>query len=124
MSPRALAFAFALAELASGIRGAQTRRNGRAGSERPARWRCVRDRIWELLDDVVDPGATVAVVGAGNADDLPLTRLAARARRVDLVDIDGTALAGARRRAPRGLRRRLRRIEEDVTGGAADSGPR
>jgi hypothetical protein len=97
------------------------------GNVRRRRWRPARDAAWELLDGVVADGATVAVVGAGNGDDVPLGRLAHRAGRVDLIDVDGVAAARARRRsrgpsaAWRLARAKVRVVEEDVTGGAADA---
>ena len=61
----------------------------------------------------------MAIVGAGNGDDLPLRRLARRVARLDLIDLDADALARARRRT---LQRtpRIRTLIEDVTGGHAD----
>ena len=99
---------------------ANRRRNAQAPPERPGRWKPARDRLWALLAPQVHAQARVAVVGAGNADDVPLTRLAARARHVDLIDLDGHAARRAIRREPRPLRKRLRALEQDVTAGAAD----
>jgi hypothetical protein len=62
----------------------------------------------------------VAIVGAGNGDDLPLDRIAERAAEVALIDIDPTAARGAVRRLPRSARRRVEAIGHDVTAGAAD----
>jgi hypothetical protein len=99
---------------------ANLRRNAGADPGRSQRWRPARDALWEMLAAIVGDGARVAVVGAGNADDLPLTRLAARCGSLDLLDLD----AGAARRAIRGerpaVRSRLRAVRADVTGGAAD----
>jgi hypothetical protein len=103
------------------VRGAQVRRNARGDRDRAQRWRPARDAAWALIDDAVAAGSRVAVVGAGNGHDLPLTRLADRAAQVDLIDIDPAAAAGAIRREPRALRRRLRVLEADVTAGAADA---
>ena len=98
---------------------ANRRRNAaRAGRHR--RWRPAREALWALLDAHVPAGAHVAVVGAGNGDDIPLGALARRARRVDLVDLDPAAAARARRR-PVTRRRRVRVVAEDVTLGAADA---
>jgi hypothetical protein len=55
------------------------------------------------------------VVGAGNAYDLPLTRLLARAAGVDLIDVDRRAITRTARR-----RDGVRAVTLDVTGGAAD----
>jgi SAM-dependent methyltransferase len=98
---------------------ANRRRNAaRAGRRR--RWRPARAALWRLLDAHVPAGARVAVLGAGNGDDLPLHALARRAAAVELVDLDPAAAARARRRLPSG-RRRVRVVAEDVTLGAADA---
>lgn len=54
----------------------------------------MRDALWQLLDPLLSPTARVAVLGAGNGDDLPLDRIAARARDVSLIDLDGAATHG------------------------------
>jgi hypothetical protein len=94
-------------------------RNAAGTSSRAVRWKPARDALWRLLDPHVRPGATVAVVGAGNGYDVPLRRLLRRAGRVDLVDLDGAALArtAARLRRPASMRI----VEADVTDGAADA---
>jgi hypothetical protein len=68
----------------------------------------------------LEDGARVAVLGAGNADDLPLRRIAARAGAVTLIDLDSLAALAARRRLSWRSRRRVEVAEHDVTGGAAD----
>jgi hypothetical protein len=100
---------------------ANVARNARAGHARHARWAPARDALWVLLEPLVATGARVAVAGAGNADTLPLCRLARRAGEVVLVDVDGRAPSAARRRLPRELRRRVAVEVHDVTGGAADA---
>jgi SAM-dependent methyltransferase len=90
--------------------------NARGDGARRRRWKPARAAAWALLDGEVACGARVAVAGAGNGDDLPLLRLARRAGRLDLIDLDARALAGARRRAIR-----ARALEQDLTGGAADA---
>lgn len=100
---------------------ANVARNARGEPDRAARWRVARDALWGLVDSHLAPDARVAVVGAGNADDLPLTRLADRAGRVVLFDLDDTAARQARRREPRALRRRIDVSRIDITGGAADA---
>jgi SAM-dependent methyltransferase len=95
--------------------------NAKSTAARRRRWRDVRAEAWSLLDGVVAEGARVAVVGAGNGDDLPLARLARRAAQVDLIDLDGRAATAARARI-RGLaRRRVRVLEADATAGEADA---
>jgi hypothetical protein len=94
--------------------------NAKGDGARRRRWKPARAAAWALLDPEIAPGARVAVVGAGNGDDLPLGRLARRAHQLDLIDLDARALAGARRRAGAGLRG-VRALTEDLTGGAADA---
>ena len=98
---------------------ANARRNANGGVRRMWRWRATRAAAWALLDRHVAPGATVAVVGAGNGHDLPLRRLARRAGRLDLIDLDPVALRGTRRRL-RLTGARATAITQDVTGGVAE----
>lgn len=100
---------------------ANTARNARAEIDRHARWAPARDAFWQLVRRHLRHGARVAVLGAGNCDDLPLARIADRSREVALIDLDAHAVKAARRRQPRRLRRRIEVIEHDVTNGAADA---
>jgi SAM-dependent methyltransferase len=102
----------------AGALGANATNNAKGDAARRRRWKPARAAAWALLDDVVAPGARVAVAGAGNGDDLPLRRLARRAAALDLIDLDARALEGARRRA---VARGVRVVEQDLTGGAADA---
>ena len=95
-------------------------RNLLADDGRIAQWRSARDELWRLLDPLVRSSARVAVIGAGNGHDVPLSRLAARAAQVTLIDIDRTAPRRARRRLPAMLRGKVCVVEHDVTAGAAD----
>jgi hypothetical protein len=104
----------------SPARDANLARNRLASKGRAERWRPARDALWALLDRHVAAGATVAVVGAGNAHDLPLTRLLARAGAVDLIDLSTGPSRRALRREPPLLRARGRALRCDLTGGAAD----
>jgi hypothetical protein len=99
---------------------ANARRNATARRDRARRWRGARDALWAALAPLVDPGARVVVVGAGHCDDLPLTRLAARAGQLDLIDLDPASSRAAIRAEPRALRARLRALEGDASGGEAD----
>jgi hypothetical protein len=98
---------------------ANVARNARADIGRRRRWAPARDALWASVAHLV-ADARVAVVGAGNADDLPLGRLARVAGRVVLLDVDAHAAAAARRRLPRTERRRVGVLEHDVTLGVAD----
>lgn len=84
------------------------------------RWSGVRDRLWELLEPLIDDGARVALIGAGSCDDVPLRRIVGRAGVVDLVDIDGQAMERARTRVDPALRPQVVAVELDVTGGCAE----
>jgi hypothetical protein len=101
-------------------RVANASRNAGAEIGRHRRWAPARDALWDFLAPWLDDGARVAVVGAGNGDDLPLRRIARRAAEVVLIDIDPRAAEGARRRLRRAGRRRVTVIGLDVTGGVAD----
>ncbi|MDQ6776390.1 MAG: hypothetical protein M3071_09280 [Actinomycetota bacterium] len=100
---------------------ANTSRNARAEIDRHARWAPARDALWHLLQPHLAHSARVAVVGAGNCDDLPLTRIAEHAREVTLIDLDVRAIQSARRRQSRRLRPRIDVIEHDVSHGAANA---
>ena len=100
---------------------ANVRLNARAGNDRARRWRPARDALWQTLSRHLRTGGAVAVVGAGNADDLPLSRLASTADRVDLIDIDPDAPRWARARLPRAQRRRVTVVHSDITNGVADN---
>ena len=95
-------------------------RNARGGSDRRARWEPARDALWQLLEPHLAGKPSIAVVGAGNADDLPLARIAERAREVVLIDLDMPAGRAALRRLRRPLRRRIKVVEHDITVGACD----
>jgi hypothetical protein len=101
-------------------RVANSSRNARAGRGRWRRWAPARDALWDFLAPVLDEGARVAIVGAGNGDDLPLRRIAKRAGEVTLIDIDPRAAGNARRRLGRRDRRKVEVVGHDVTEGAAD----
>ncbi|MGZ4304309.1 MAG: hypothetical protein ACXVSL_05510 [Solirubrobacteraceae bacterium] len=91
-----------------------------ADCERARRWASARESAWRLLERHVGRDARVAVVGAGNGHDLPLERLAARAARLDLFDLDLGALRRARHGCAPEMRGAIRIHRCDVTEGAAD----
>ena len=99
---------------------ANSRRNAAARPDRRSLWTSAQDACWELLDPLIAPGAAVGIVGAGNCDDLPLTRIAERAGRVDLLDLDPAACRGAIAHEPRAVRPKLQALEVDASGGHAD----
>lgn len=94
--------------------------NARFQELRLERWTATRDAMWQLIEPHLPEGARVLVVGAGNADDLPLHRMAGRAAEVTLVDIDVDAAERARTRIPGAVRSRITVREHDVTGGVAN----
>ena len=101
-------------------RVANASRNAGAELDRHRRWAPARDALWEFVGPWLNVGARVAIVGAGNGDDLPLRRIARRAGEVVLIDIDPRAAQGARRRLRGAERRKVGVVGHDVTGGAAD----
>jgi hypothetical protein len=104
----------------SPARRANQRRNDQTGFGRHRRWRAARDAAWTLVARHLAAGDHVAIVGAGNGEDLPLRAIARRAGVVDLIDLDAAALRRARRRT-HPWARRVRCLPEDVTAGAADA---
>jgi hypothetical protein len=78
-----------------------------------------RERVMSLLHDALSCSATVqphepldarptlALLGAGNCNDVDLVDLAGRCQTVHLVDLDGEALRRARDRQPPGVAARL-----------------
>jgi SAM-dependent methyltransferase len=99
---------------------AAARRNAAGGGRaRRHRWRPARDALWRLLDQHLTDRARVAIVGAGNGDDLPLRRIARRASHVDLIDLDAAALRRARHRVR--FARHVHAVVKDVTADAADA---
>jgi len=61
-------------------------------------------------------GQRIAVLGAGNCNDLDLTRLAEAFREIHLFDIDARALAGAFERQSDRVQRACHLHERDLTG--------
>lgn len=96
-------------------------RNLLGGDARADRWQTVHDEVWNMIEPLLEARSRVAIVGAGNGDDLPLQRLASRVSAVTLIDLDPRAPRRARRRLPRTLRARVTAITNDVTTGAADA---
>ena len=101
-------------------RVANASRNAGAAPDRHRRWGPARDALWDFLVPWLDDSARVAIVGAGNGDDLPLRRIARRAGEVVLIDIDPRAPQGARRGPRRAERRKVTVIGHDVTRAEAD----
>jgi SAM-dependent methyltransferase len=98
---------------------ANARNNARFQELRLDRWHATRDAMWALLAPHLTQGARTLIVGAGNGDDLPLARIAARAGAVLLVDIDPESAERAMARLPEPLRARVEFLELDVTDGGA-----
>jgi hypothetical protein len=91
------------------------------GVWRRRRWAPARDALWGFAGPLIEDGARVAIVGAGNGDDLPLRRIARRAASVALIDLDPLAARRARQRLGRAERAKVDVIGHDVTEGAADA---
>lgn len=88
--------------------------------DRWRRWAPARASAWSLIDTWLQPGARVAILGAGNGDTLPLEQITARADHVALIDLDPDATRRARRRVPRKLRGRVQTLSHDITASVAD----
>jgi hypothetical protein len=100
---------------------ANASRNAEAGFGRRQRWEPARDALWDFVGPLIEDGARVAIVGAGNGDDLPLRRIARRAGSVTLIDLDPLAARRARQRLGRAERAKVEVIGHDVTEGDADA---
>jgi hypothetical protein len=77
--------------------------------------------LWDFVEPLIEDGARVAIVGAGNGDDLPLRRIARRAGSVTLIDLDPLAARRARQRLGRAERSKVDVVGHDVTEGDADA---
>jgi hypothetical protein len=102
-------------------RVANASRNAEAGFGRRRRWGPARDSLWDFVAPWIEDGARVAIVGAGNGDDLPLRRIVRRAGSVTLIDLDPLAARRARQRLGRAERAKVEVIGHDVTEGGADA---
>jgi len=82
-----------------------------------------RQRIDSILERLSDREKSLAILGAGNGNDLQLDRLIERFGRVSLLDCDSPAMARACQRLPARAAADIERIEFDVTGcfGALDA---
>lgn len=110
----------AVAEDDAIARGANSANNAMYQPLRLERWSEVRDRLWQLVDPLLQPGARVALVGGGSCDDVPLLRILDRAGSVDLLDFDAASTERALGRVSDGQRERVRVEQVDVTDGCAD----
>jgi hypothetical protein len=102
-------------------RVANASRNAGAEVGRRRRWAPARDALWDFVGPLIGGGARVAIVGAGNGDDLPLRRITQRAGSVTLIDLDPIAARRARQRLGRTERAKVEVVGHDVTEGAADA---
>ena len=99
---------------------ANARNNAAQQALRLNGWQSTRDALWQVLEPLLQAGASVALVGGGSCDDVPLARIAARAGVVDLIDFDASATARAIDRLAIDARRSITAVACDVTGGCAD----
>jgi hypothetical protein len=73
-----------------------------------ARWDSFAEHRVRLTALALEPpGQTLAVLGAGNCNDLDLPALAARFREIHLIDLDEEAVRGARDRQPESVQGKL-----------------
>lgn len=100
---------------------ANARNNAQWQDLRLTRWAAVRDAVWSRIDPLLHASSRVAIVGAGSCDDIPLVRIAERVEHIDLVDFDSSSTQRAVGRLDDAARARIRVLEEDVTGGCADT---
>ncbi|MBC7645298.1 MAG: class I SAM-dependent methyltransferase [Thermoleophilia bacterium] len=100
---------------------ANTSNNAQYQNLRLKRWAGVRDELWQLIAPYLEADARVLIVGAGNGDDLPLRRIAARTRELVLADIDRAAAERAQQRLARRMRSRVTFQDEDMTAGGAQA---
>jgi hypothetical protein len=94
-------------------------RGNRAGRDRWDLYAAHRERLTAAILELAPAGGggSLALLGAGNAHDVDLDRLAEHWREIHLVDIDAAALARARERASPAARARLRtRAPIDLSG--------
>jgi hypothetical protein len=83
------------------------RRSNRATAESWAQFADHRARLTELVLAAGAAGARVAVLGAGNGNDLDIERLAAHFGAIHLIDLDAGAVTRARERQPPAARERI-----------------
>ena len=77
-----------------------------------------RARVTGLVMEALAPGDRLCVLGAGNVNDVDLAAVLTLAARVDLVDIDGAAMAAGVRRQHLDGDPRVSRHERDLSGEA------
>ena len=81
-----------------------------------------RARVTALVMEALAPGDRLCVLGAGNVNDLDLAAVLAVAAEVDLVDVDGAAMAAGVMRQQLDTNPRVRRREHDLSGAPAPGG--
>jgi hypothetical protein len=99
------------------------RRSNRASAGAWERFGGHRTRVTELLAGAAPAGGggTLALLGAGNANDVDLEALAERYARVSLVDVDPDAVARAIGRQPAPVRERLAAVAPVDLSGALET---
>ncbi|MFF2456842.1 hypothetical protein [Peribacillus simplex] len=97
----------------------QRKMNHNRDEYRKLRWQQHRLQVTGLFDAVFSKKAfadKVAIVGAGNCDDLDLEYLATRCNSIYLFDIDMESMENGTAKLPERTRKKIQLVEIDVTG--------
>ncbi|MGW8427856.1 hypothetical protein ACWGJQ_20520 [Peribacillus simplex] len=97
----------------------QRKMNHNRDEYRKLRWQPHRKQVSGLFDTVFSKKAfadKVAIVGAGNCDDLDLEYLATRCNSIYLFDIDMESMKKGTANLPERTRKKIQLVEIDVTG--------
>ncbi|MET1178896.1 hypothetical protein ABG775_13210 [Peribacillus simplex] len=97
----------------------QRKMNHNRDEYRKLRWQQHRLQVTGLFDAVFSKKAfadKVAIVGAGNCDDLDLEYLATRCNSIYLFDIDMESMEKGTAKLPERTRKKIQLVEIDVTG--------
>ncbi|WP_285765919.1 hypothetical protein [Peribacillus sp. SI8-4] len=97
----------------------QREMNHDRNESRYSRWKQHRNQVTHLFEAVMSKEAMiekVAIIGAGNCDDLDLVYLAARCRSIYLFDIDQESMEKGIKNLPELARKKIKLVKINVTG--------